>query len=319
MAHPLFQLRGRLPTQRRVLLSIAGAALLLVAWFVLAQALSETLVTQADNVELGSLERSRRLYYDSDSALVADLEELEAYDEAELRTYGLTKRTVYPLLPPPTRVLAAIPEMVREDDLVGNTFYSIQLNALGYLLALAIALPLGFLLGLLPLFRGLFSRVVDAYRFIPLTAVTGIFIMWLGLGAPMKVSFLAFGILVYLVPVVVQRIDEVEDVYLNTVFTLGATDWQTIRTVYVPYVLSRVIDDVRVLTAISWTYITIVEMLNRSGGIGELIWTARRQSRIDKAFAILLIIIAIGLIQDRLFVWLDRWLFPHKRVAVSRA
>ena len=59
----------------------------------------------------------------------------------------------------------------------------------------------------------------------------------------------------------------------------------------------------------------IVEMLNRAGGIGELIWTAKRQSRIDKAFAILLVIILIGLLQDRLFAWLDRLLFPHKRVA----
>ena len=129
---------------------------------------------------------------------------------------------------------------------------------------------------------------------------------------------MAFGILVYLVPVVVQRIDEVEDDYLNTVFTLGATSWQTIRTVYMPYVFSRIIDDVRVLTAISWTYITIVEMLNRGGGIGELIWTAKRQSRIDKAFAILIVIVIIGIVQDRIFVFLDRILFPHKHLRTTK-
>ena len=138
--------------------------------------------------------------------------------------------------------------------------------------------------------------------------------MWLGLGNEMKVAFLAFGIIVYLVPVVVQRIDEVDDVFLKTVFTLGANNWQKIRTVYLPSVLSRLSDDIRVLTAISWTYITIAEMLNRSGGIGELIWIARRQSRIDKAFAVLLVIVLIGILQDKLFLLLDRWLFPHKYV-----
>jgi NitT/TauT family transport system permease protein len=45
-----------------------------------------------------------------------------------------------------------------------------------------------------------------------------------------------------------------------------------------------------------------------------LIWTAKRQSRIDKAFAILIIIVVIGLIQDRLFVMLDKLLFPYKHV-----
>ena len=136
--------------------------------------------------------------------------------------------------------------------------------------------------------------------------------MWLGLESQMKVSFLAFGIIVYLIPVVVQRIDEVEKVYLNTVFTLGATSWQTVTSVYIPYVFSKIIDDIRVLTAISWTYITIAEMLNKGGGIGELIWTAKRQSRIDKAFAILIIIVIIGILQDRLFVFIDKMLFPFK-------
>ncbi len=311
----LFTLRGPLAPRDRVLLGILGVVLLVALWWVLAEALARTLVTQRDGIEVSSLPTDKRLYQESDSAVVADLDRLETLAPAELEAYGLERRRVYPLLPTPTRVLAALPELQAEDDLLGNTLYSIKLNLLGYLLALLIALPLGFALGLVPMVRGLFSQVVDSYRFIPLTAVTGIFIMWLGLDAPMKVTFLAFGIIVYLVPVVVQRIDEVEDVYLNTVFTLGATNWQTIRTVYMPYVFSRIIDDVRVLTAISWTYITIVEMLNRGGGIGELIWTAKRQSRIDKAFAILLVIILIGLVQDRLFVLLDRLLFPHKHAA----
>ncbi len=232
----------------------------------------------------------------------------------ELQQYGLTKNKVYPLLPSPVQVLQALPDLQENDDLAGNTWYSIKLNVLGYLLAISISIPIGFLLGLIPLFRGLFSQIINSFRFIPLTAVTGIFIMWLGLGSPMKVSFLAFGIIVYLIPVIIQRIDEVQKVYLNTVFTLGATAGQTIRTVYMPYVFSKIIDDVRVLTAISWTYITIVEMLNKSGGIGELIWTARRQSRIDKAFAILIVIILIGVLQDWIFSFLDKQLFPHKHV-----
>lgn len=78
--------------------------------------------------------------------------------------------------------------------------------------------------------------------------------------------------------------------------------------------MSKLIDDIRVLTAISWTYITIAEMLNKSGGIGQVIWEAKRQSRIDKAFAVLLIIIFIGIVQDKLFVILDKLIFPHKHI-----
>jgi NitT/TauT family transport system permease protein len=55
-------------------------------------------------------------------------------------------------------------------------------------------------------------------------------------------------------------------------------------------------------------------MLNKGGGLGELIWMAKRQSRIDKAFAILIVIVFIGLIQDKLFVVIDKLLFPYKHL-----
>ena len=151
--------------------------------------------------------------------------------------------------------------------LIFNALRSVWLNVQGYVWAIFISLPIGFLIGLFPLFRGLFSKQVDALRYLPLTALTGLFIVWFGIEDQMKIAFLAFGILVYLLPVVVQRIDEVKDVYLKTVFTLGASDWQTIKTVYIPSVLSKLIDDIRVLTAISWTYIIIAELINRQGGL----------------------------------------------------
>lgn len=310
----LFALRGHLKTQEKLILSIVGVILLLAFWFLAAEFLAQAVITQDDKIDPQSLPIANRIYYESDSLLVAEYDQLEQMTVKELKSYGLLKNKVYPLLPSPVQVVQAFPDLHYNDDLVGNTLYSIKLNFLGYLLAILISIPIGFLLGLLPLFRGLFSQIINSYRFIPLTAVTGIFIMWLGLGSPMKVSFLAFGIIVYLIPVIIQRIDEVQKVYLNTVFTLGANSWQTIKTVYVPYVFSKIIDDIRVLTAISWTYITIVEMLNKGGGIGELIWTAKRQSRIDKAFAILIIIVLIGIIQDWLFSVLDKQLFPHKHI-----
>lgn len=310
----LFELRGELDSKQRITLTFLGSVILILLWFGFAEFLSKEVITQSDDIAFSSLSEENKLYYESDSLLVASYAKLEKLPQEQLRNYGLVKDKVYPLLPSPIKVLKSFPELNREDDIIGNTFLSIKLNLLGYLVAILVAIPAGFLLGLIPLFRGLFSRIIDSYRFIPLTAVTGIFIMWLGLGNQMKVAFLAFGIIVYLIPVVVQRIDQVQKVYLNTVFTLGATPWQTIKTVYIPSVLSKLIDDIRVLTAISWTYITIVEMLNKGGGIGELIWTAKRQSRIDKAFAILIIIVLIGVLQDRLFILIDKMLFPHKHI-----
>lgn len=216
------------------------------------------------------------------------------------------------ILPNPLAVLFSFKELHFEDLLVRNTLYSIKLNFLGYAEAIFISLLLGFIIGLFPFVRSIMKRYVDAIRFIPLTAVTGLFIAWFGIETNMKIQFLSFGIIVYLLPVVVQRISEVDLIYLQTSYTLGATKWQTFKSVYWPFVTSKIFDDIRVLTAISWTYIIVAELVNKTGGVGALIFTAARQSRLDKVFAVLFVIVLIGILQDKLFMWLDKKLFPFK-------
>lgn len=217
------------------------------------------------------------------------------------------------ILPSPSRVWNALHELFVENDLLTNIFRSIGLNFSGYLEAILISIFFGFLIGLFPLFRGLFNRPIDALRFVPLTGVIGLFITWWGLGTAMKVHFLAFGILIYMLPVIIRRIDDVEEVYLKTAYTLGASDFQTVRTVYWPHVMSKFSDDIRVLTAISWTYIIIIEGIGSQGGLGSLMWKSGiRQGNIDKLFAMLFVIVIIGFLQDKFFVWLDKKMFPYK-------
>jgi ABC-type nitrate/sulfonate/bicarbonate transport system permease component len=232
-----------------------------------------------------------------------------------LRIDGFTKKAMVDkaILPSPFAVLASFKELHFENFLVKNAWISIKLNVWGYIEAVVLSLLIGFIIGLIPFFKSLWSRYIDAIRFVPLAAVTGIFIAWFGIYMDMKVQFLAFGIFVFLVPVVVQRITEVDQIYIQTSYTLGASSWQTIRKVYWPHVTSRIIDDVRVLTAISWTYIIVAELINtEEGGLGALIFKAQRSSRLDKVFAILLLIIIIGFIQDLIFSWLDKKLYPFK-------
>jgi len=223
--------------------------------------------------------------------------------------------------PTPFKVLQSIPELFSENALVKNIGFSLGLNISGYLEAILIVIPVGFLVGLIKYARWGFQGQVDALRYVPLAAVLILFILPFGIGVPMKVHFLAFGIIIYLLPVMIQRIDEVGDVYIKTVHTLGASDWQLLKTVYIPSVLSRLSDDIRVLTAISWTYIIVAEGVNSNqGGIGTLIYyVGQRQSRYDKVFALVIIIMIIGMLQDKIFKWLDREFFPFKYQAKEAA
>ncbi len=300
----LFKLRGDLSNKQELILGILGIVLFICIWWLLAEAFSQ---------EKPILENFNTTLPSSINGTV-DQQVLDSITRADSITFAnvTSYEKVYPLLPTPLSVVRSFPTLITQDAVLPNAMKSIWLNVQGYIWAVLLAIPLGFLIGLFPIFRGLFSRQVDAMRYLPLTALTGLFIIWFGIEDKMKVAFLAFGIIVYLLPVVVQRIYEVNDVYLKTVFTLGANDWHTIKTVYIPSVMTQLMDDIRVLTAISWTYIIIAELVNRAGGIGSLIYIKARQGQVPKVFAILIIIILIGLIQDMIFVYISKRLFPHK-------
>jgi NitT/TauT family transport system permease protein len=230
-------------------------------------------------------------------------------------TMGWIKSTI---LPSPVDVLKSFKTLFVDRNLVYNTGYSIFINLGGYLQAMAIAIPLGFLVGLIPFFRHLVSKQVEAIRFTPLPATTGIFMALFGLGLGVKVEFLAFGIFVYLLPAIAQRISDIEtDDHLKalqqTMWTLNASPWMTLKHFYIPSVLSRFSMDVINLVAVSWTYIVIAEMVNAQGGLGSMIYmSTSRGSHVDQLYAILLLIIFIGFIQDKLLKLLDKKLFKFK-------
>jgi NitT/TauT family transport system permease protein len=301
-------MKNEITGKNSIFLSLLGVVLLIGIWWGLAEFLAK------DRVEY------KAPRYDDPALAGLNRDSLARVDSLAFASATVTGK-VYPNLPTPLQTIQAYPNLLntpeQEDNLIYSALHSIWLNLQGYFWAILIALPLGFAIGLLPVVRAMFSKPIDASRYIPLSALTGLFMLWFGLGDMMKVAFLAFGILVYMIPVVVQRINEVEAPHLQTVYTLGASKWQTIKKVYLPAVLSKFIDDLRVLTAISWTYIIIAEILNRKGGLGSLIYIKSRKGETDGVFAILIVIILIGLFQDRIFGYLDKRFFPHKHFKIK--
>src|SRR5258706_2615916 len=158
-----------------------------------------------------------------------------------ITNYGIINTHV---LPTPQKTFNAFKEMKREDNLGRNMLFSVRINLLGYLKCIIGAIVFGFAIGLNPTMRKMFSHQVSALRFVPITAMMGIFIAISGLTIATKINFLAFGIWVYLVPVVVQRIDEVSLTHLQMMKTLGASAWQTLIHVQWKSVIARLSDHI---------------------------------------------------------------------------
>lgn len=226
---------------------------------------------------------------------------------------GVLRLVPQGILPSPLKVLISFKVMHFEDALVRNAIYSTKLNLIGLFEAAALAIPLGMIIGLFPGVRAFFQRHIEAIRYLPMTALTGLFIAWFGIEDNMKIQFLALSIFFYLLPQVILKVDEVNEVYVQTMYTLGATKWQTIRHVFIPYVVSMSFHDVRVMAAVSWTYIVVAEMVNANGGgIGAMAYLAGRYGKTPHVFGIVFTIILIGVVIDELLIFIDKKIFQYK-------
>jgi NitT/TauT family transport system permease protein len=216
------------------------------------------------------------------------------------------------ILPSPTEVLKAFPVLHFEEALVRSAVRSLYRVAMGFLLSAAVAIPLGLVMGTFPAVKHFFTPLVDPLRFLPISALVPLFIVWFGIDELQKIVFLFVGTFVYLLPLVVEAVENVDEVYLQTATTLGASRGQLIRHVLVPGSLPAIGEALRVMNGIGWTYVILAEVVNAKYGLGYLITTAGKRSHVDQIFALVLVILFIGVVTDWMIRFVNQKLFHWK-------
>lgn len=217
-------------------------------------------------------------------------------------------------LPRPAGVLAAIARLWTEYDLLGNVFQSWWRIAQAFVWCAAIAIPLGLLMGSFRWLHELVNPIAAPMRAMPITAFLPAFIALFGMEEAMKVAFLWFGMFFYLLAVVVEEVNRVDDSLLETAYTLGAQRrhvlWLIFRASF-----PAIFGSFRILYDIGWTYVILAEMVNARKGVGYMVEAARKVLDFERVYAG---IIAIGLaafLFRSLLTILERWLFPWRRVS----
>jgi NitT/TauT family transport system permease protein len=212
-------------------------------------------------------------------------------------------------LPPPDEVVRSLVYLILEQQLLGAVLVSIKRILIAFALSVALALPLGILMGSFEAVNRFFDPIVAPMRYLPITAFIPLLILWFGIEERQKVAFLFLGTFVFLLPVVVDAIRVVPSELVQTSFTLGATRWQAIRTVLIPAALPQIFDSFRVMNAIAWTYIILAEIVNPQSGIGYILRLAEQHTRPAWSFAGILVVGIIGITTDLLIRGLNRLLF----------
>ena len=228
-------------------------------------------------------------------------------------TYG---HIVQPdFLPKPTEVIRGTLQLFIQYDLASAILISTRRIAIAFLLAAALALPLGVLMGAFDPINRFFEPIMAPLRYMPISAFIPLLILWFGIYEKQKIAFLFLGMFVYLLPVVVSSIRLVPEELVQTALTLGASRFQVVRTVLLPAALPEIFDSFRVMNAIAWTYVILAEAVNPEHGLGYMVELARTHQKASWSFAGLLVIGGIGLLTDFLIRLVSSMLFKWREAS----
>ncbi len=242
---------------------------------------------------------------------------LVAWTLVVLFWYLLTRWNLLPpfSVPDPLGVLAAFARLWTEYDLLGNVFQSWWRIAQAFFWAAIVALPLGLLMGGFKWLHDLVNPVAEPMRSMPITAFLPAFIALFGMDEAMKIAFLWFGMFFYLLAVVVEEANKVDNALIETAVTLGADRRQVLWLMFRAS-FPAIFGSFRIMYDIGWTYVILAEMVNARKGVGYMVEAARKVLDFDRVYAGIIAIGFAAFLFRYLLTLLDRWLFPWRRASV---
>jgi nitrate/nitrite transport system permease protein len=185
-------------------------------------------------------------------------------------------------------------------------WYSLVLVAKGYLLALLLGTPLGFILGWSKLFAKSFDPIIQVLR--PVSPLA-----WLPLGLvlfekshPAALFTIAICAMWPTVLNTALGVRSIPQDYLNVAKVLQLSPSKTFFKVLLPAALPYMFTGFRLSLGIAWLVIVAVEMLTGTPGIGGFLWQEYNSLIYEHIILCILTIGIVGFVLDRLMSVVER-------------
>ena len=196
---------------------------------------------------------------------------------------------------------------------LANVQYSAMRVAQGFVLAMAIGIPLGLMIGWSRLAATLVDPMVQMLRPIPITAWLPFSIAVFGIRDLGSISLIFVGGFFAIVVNTTQGARDVDKNLVRAAAMMGASQWTLLRRVVLPAALPNVFTGMRIGLGIAWTAVIVAEMVAVKSGLGYVLWDAYYVGRMDIVLSDMVSIGIMGFLSDRLIVLIEhrvlRWRF----------
>jgi ABC-type nitrate/sulfonate/bicarbonate transport system permease component len=158
----------------------------------------------------------------------------------------------------------------------------------------------------------MFNPLAVFGAYLPIPALVPLTLSLFGTREMQKVAFLALAFVIYLLPLIVEAVDKVDDIYVKTAYTLGAGKLDVVTKVLLGVSWVDIYQALRLGFGIGWSYIILAEMVDIGRGLGGIIIISQRRGPREHIYLVLLVIVAIAFLTDRLWGLCGRFIFPYR-------
>jgi NitT/TauT family transport system permease protein len=212
-------------------------------------------------------------------------------------------------LPSPLDVWDRGVELARDGTLWDDTRTSFLRITIGFLIATAMALPIGVLIGTYRAAEASIEPTVDFIRYMPAVAFVPLSIVWVGVDETQKWLIIWIGTFFQQVLLVMDNVKRVPREYVDIGHTLGMGDLTVLRRVVLPASAPAIWDTLRITLGWAWTWLVVAELVAATDGLGHRIVVAQRFFQTETIFLGILVIGLLGLIMDQAMKFTGRRIF----------
>jgi NitT/TauT family transport system permease protein len=218
------------------------------------------------------------------------------------------------VLPSPQRVWARIVQLTLSGDLPYNLMTTLARVLVGFLLAVAIGVPGGILLGSHRAIGNFFEPILPVLNTVS-SAIWAIFaIIWFGISPATPIFVVLMTAFPLIVTNVWQGTQAVNADYVELAKALRLSRGKTLVKIYLPSILPYFFSGARLAFGFGWRVSLVAETLGASSGVGYRMRQASDLIQMDQVFAWTLVQVAMMLaIESGLLKPLERHLFRWRR------
>ncbi|QKW34275.1 ABC transporter permease [Actinomadura sp. NAK00032] len=209
-------------------------------------------------------------------------------------------------LPPVSDVLPALWDLARSGQLWSNTEASLVRALAGFGLSIAVAVPLGLLIGWYRPVAELLNPLLELFRNTAAIALLPVFVLVLGIGETSKIAIVLYACTWPILLNTISAVRTVDATLVKSARSLGLPAARIFQKVVLPAAVPSVFTGIRLAGGISVLVMIVAEMVGAKEGLGFLIGSAQQNFAIPDMYAGILTISALGLAFNYLLVLVER-------------